>query len=217
MVSRALRLDASTDRKLEWAVAACTYPGEPVSGDLHVVTPFAGGVLLAAVDALGHGTEAEATARLAVATLEQHADEWPPDLLARCHAVLVGSRGAAVSVASIRWDDSTLTWLAIGDVEGRLVSVDRGQRAAPRALMTHGGIVGAGALPGARPSVLHVNDRDMLILATDGIRSTFTVGVNPMANVQQVADGILGDFRKGTDDALVLVARIPSSAEESAP
>ncbi len=212
MVDRALRLDASAPRNLEWAVAARAHPGQTVSGDLHVVSPFPGGVLVAVVDGLGHGPEAEATARLAVAMLEQYADEWPPDLMARCHRVLAGSRGAAVSVASIRWNDDTMTWLAIGGVDGRLFpAAASGQSAEPRSLMTHGGIVGAGKLPDGGPCVVPINAGDTLILVTDGIRGTFADGLHPTAPPQRVADEILAGFLKGTDDALVLVARIPPS------
>lgn len=214
MDSHALRLDGSAEGTLEWATAGRAHPGQSVSGDMHVVKAFHGGALVAVVDALGHGTEAEATARLAVATLEQYAHESPPDLAARCHRILVGSRGAAMSLASISWMDNTMTWLAIGDVEGRVFSSSGGRSPPPRALMTHGGIVGAGTLPGARPTVVPIAAGDVLVLATDGIRGDFAGGVRPSAPLQQIADELLAGFLKGTDDALVLVVRIRPTPEE---
>src|SRR5438552_424629 len=48
---------------------------------------------------------------------------------------------------------------------------------------------------------------DLLIFATDGIRGGFTEGLPTDATPQQLADEILARYGKGTDDALVLVAR----------
>ena len=47
---------------------------------------------------------------------------------------------------------------------------------------------------------------DTLILATDGIGTGF-MDQAPDAGPQQTADRILASFGKGTDDALVVVAR----------
>ena len=51
---------------IEWAVAGAPIDGETESGDLHAVVQFEGGVLVGAVDGLGHGAEAAVAARAAV-------------------------------------------------------------------------------------------------------------------------------------------------------
>jgi phosphoserine phosphatase RsbX len=193
---------------LDWAVATRPHPGEAVSGDMHVVRPFDGGVLVGVVDALGHGPEAEAVARLAVATLEHYAHEPPPALIARCHRILSGTRGAAMSLASIEWMERTMTWVAVGDVEGRLFPCPRGRPPPPRALVTRGGIVGAGTLASVRPWTLRVSAGDLLVFVTDGISGTFAEAVGT-GSTQWIADEILAGYGKGTDDALVLAFRIP--------
>jgi len=48
---------------------------------------------------------------------------------------------------------------------------------------------------------------DLLIFATDGIREGFAEGLPTDATPQQLADQILARSGKGTDDALVVVAR----------
>jgi negative regulator of sigma-B (phosphoserine phosphatase) len=62
-------------------------------------------------------------------------------------------------------------------------------------------------VPSLRTAVLPVAPGDTLVLATDGIRSGFAEKLSPEASPQQLADGILARDVKGTDDALVLVAR----------
>src|SRR3989454_8581110 len=49
--------------------------GEQESGDLHLIKPVGSGVLVSVVDGLGHGAEAAAAARAAVAALSRYADE----------------------------------------------------------------------------------------------------------------------------------------------
>ena len=62
-------------------------------------------------------------------------------------------------------------------------------------------------LPRLHPVVLPIARGDTLLFATDGVREGFAEGLPPEATPQQLADQILARHGKGTDDALVLVAR----------
>ena len=50
---------------IEWGVASSTMPGQSQSGDRYVVHPCLNGVIVAAIDGLGHGQEAARAADLA--------------------------------------------------------------------------------------------------------------------------------------------------------
>src|SRR5207245_2764106 len=63
---------------IEWGVAARSLLGQSSSGDRHIVKPFPRGVLLAAVEGLGHGDEAASAARIALATLADAASSPCP-------------------------------------------------------------------------------------------------------------------------------------------
>src|SRR6266850_3114582 len=205
-----------TPALIEWGVATLALPGEAQSGDLHLVKPIGTGVLVAVVDGLGHGAEAAAAAQAAVAALERHATESPVRLIERCHRALQGTRGAVMSVAVFGRPDRSMTWLGVGNVEGLLLYSDGVARSgSPRtSLVTRGGIVGS-ELPRLHPVVLSIASGDTLIFATDGIREGFADGVSPEASPQQLADQILARHGKGTDDALVLVARYRGGAGTS--
>lgn len=192
---------------IDWGVASVALPGEAESGDLHLVRPVAGGVLVAVVDGLGHGAEAATAARLAVATLGSHAHESPLSLFEHCHRALKGTRGVVMSLASFGRRDASIAWLGVGNVDGVLMRVIVADGARARSsLVTRGGIVGS-ELPRLQPEVLPLAAGDTLIFATDGIREGFVEGLPTDATPQQQADYILARHRKGTDDALVLVAR----------
>ena len=191
---------------IDWGVATLMLAGEQESGDLHLIKPVGTGVLVSVVDGLGHGAEAAAAARAAVAALNRHAQESVLPLLQRCHQALAGTRGVVVSVALFDRADGSMTWLGVGNVEGVLLYADSGRRRGRERLVTRGGIVGS-ELPPLRAEVLAVAPGDTLILATDGIRSGFADDLAIDAPPQQLADQILARSGKGTDDALVLVAR----------
>src|SRR5947209_14365503 len=106
---------------LDWACAGVALPGETESGDLHVVKDFEGGALVGVVDGLGHGPEAAAAARKAVAALEQRAEEPLIPLVRRCHEHLRGTRGVVMRIASLDTGNNSASWLGVGNVEGILV------------------------------------------------------------------------------------------------
>jgi phosphoserine phosphatase RsbX len=185
--------------------AGAAFDGED-SGDVHVVAPFRGGVVIAMIDGLGHGPEAADAARTAARVIEAYADEALVPLVQRCHEALRKTRGVALSLASLSAVDAAATWLGIGNVEGVLWRADRTASPAQLAIPLRGGVVGY-QLPVLRPSTHAVSRGDTLILVTDGIRSGFATGLAIERSAQDLADTILRRHARGADDALVLVAR----------
>src|SRR5258706_150782 len=127
---------------VEWGVAERALPGQTVSGDLHLVKPFADGVLLAVVDGLGHGDEATIAAKIAITVLESHAEEPLTALVKRCHEALTSTRGVVMTLATLRPSDGQLTWLGVGNVEAVLLRADSQSKAGSDRPMLRGGLVG---------------------------------------------------------------------------
>jgi negative regulator of sigma-B (phosphoserine phosphatase) len=191
---------------VEWAIGARPLGGADESGDLHVVAPFRNGVLIAAIDGLGHGTEAAVAARAAASVLQSHADKPVDELTRRCHAELRKTRGAVLSVASFNAVDDTMSWLGVGNVEGMVFRADRNAKPRRETILLRGGVVGS-QLPLLRAAVLPIARGDMLVFATDGIRHGFGDDSPLDRHPAEIADAILDRYGKHTDDALVLVAR----------
>jgi len=204
--------DVSSSSPLDWAVAVRTLPGETESGDLHLVTPAPDGVLVAVADGLGHGGEAAAASRAAVDLLQQFSEESLPALFRHCHRGLMNTRGVVMSLASFSPRDSTMTWLGVGNVEGTLFHADVTTRRRSSAMLLRGGVVGY-QLPPLNPSTVSIQRGDTLIVTTDGIHSDFTQRLILSGPAQQIADRITVEHWKGTDDALVLVARYLGGAQ----
>lgn len=204
---------ASMRLPVEWGVASRAIPGQSVSGDAYVVQPFSGGVLLAAVDGLGHGAEATAAASLAVGVLREHAEESPIALVGRCHESLRSTRGVVMSLASFHEADATLTWLGVGNVEGTLLRARPGFSPPREDFLLRPGVVGFQISP-LRAVVVPVLTGDLLIFATDGIDSRFKEDAKNSLAPQACADAILARYVKPNDDALVLAVRFPMVSRE---
>jgi negative regulator of sigma-B (phosphoserine phosphatase) len=189
---------------LEWGIAAATMPGETESGDAHVACGIPDGMLLAVIDGLGHGTEAAAAATLAQRTLERQAGDDVVELLECCHESLRATRGATMSLAAFNMRAATLCWIGVGNVEAVLLRSAAG--AQQEKLLQRGGLVGA-RLPPLQATVLTVAPGDLLIMATDGVAADFLQYVAMKSSPQAIAQRILAGAGKGSDDALVLVAR----------
>jgi len=191
---------------LEWGVASAALPGEAQCGDAYVVRDYGTGTLVAVVDGVGHGSEAASAAMRAAAALDEGEPGSVISLVKRCHAVLGGTRGVVMSLALFDAQESTMTWIGIGNVSGVLLRADRS--AAPRQedILVRGGIVGL-RLPLLRATVVTVHAQDLLVFATDGIRPDFRRRLSAQITPHELAQHILADFAKGTDDSLVLAAR----------
>lgn len=186
---------------VDWAVARRPLRGQSAIGDGFVACDFSGGTLLAAIDGLGHGIEAAAVARRAEDVLERNCTRDLPWLFDACHRELRGSRGVVAALASVR--DGKLTWASVGDVAGVLWPTDPARRRAH--VPQRGGVLGE-ILPRVVVGELEIEPGDTLVLATDGVQSAFADAAR-RGSVRDLADGLLEDFGKATDDALVLVAR----------
>ncbi|HJS57917.1 MAG TPA: SpoIIE family protein phosphatase [Vicinamibacteria bacterium] len=191
---------------IDWGVSSRALPGQAASGDRHVIEAFPGGALIGAIDGLGHGDAAASASRTAGDVLGRHCSESVIALARRCHEALLSTRGVVMSLASFNGGDQTMTWLGVGNVEGVLLRANA--RAVPmrEQLLLRGGVVGY-QLPQLSAWVLPLCRGDTLIFATDGIRSEFASVVDSGGSAAALADRILAGYAKGTDDALVVVAR----------
>jgi len=215
----ALLIGSPIPASVEWGVAGRMLSGQTDSGDLAVIQPFGngdgaaepGGVLLAGIDGLGHGEEAAEAARTAGFILMEHAHESVISLVRRCHARLGKTRGVVMSVASLDTRAETLTWIGVGNVDGALLHRESAERMRRESIMLRGGVVGF-ELPPLRAAVLPVVSGDVLILTTDGVCAGFVEDRCLTEPAQSVAERILAQYGKDSDDALVLVARYLGSS-----
>jgi negative regulator of sigma-B (phosphoserine phosphatase) len=200
---------AESDRwpgELERGLAAAALQGEEHSGDRAVFVAWESGALAAAIDGLGHGADAAVAAEEAAKVVTEHAREAPEALLQRCHEALVRTRGVVMTLAWFDLESRTLTWTGVGNVEGRLMRATAPPGVAPESALIKGGVVGY-SLPSVRPTTTELQSGDTLVMATDGISSAFASSLVAGVDAQELAEKLLAEHGRGTDDALVVVVR----------
>jgi len=188
-------------------VAKSILPGQGESGDRHVVCCGGEGILIAAIDGIGHGEEAANAAEAALAILKASPEEPVISLLERCHEGLRSTRGVVLSLASIDPKHGLMTWLGVGNVQGVLMRAGAQKGSVGEVLLLRGGVVGS-QLPALQAAVLPIRKGDTLVFVTDGIRGEFVEGLSALESPQRAADKILKRHGRGDDDALVLVVRL---------
>jgi len=188
---------------LEWAIAGAALDGQE-SGDLHLVTPLPHGALVALIDGLGHGPDAAEAARQAVSLLLERPHASVGQLFEHCHEGLRKTRGAVMSVAMLDSRHSTIAWCGVGNVEGVLLPSTPGRKRS--AIACRGGVVGY-RLPPLKVDTLPLFPHDLLVFVTDGIGDGFIQSIPAEASPQLIADTVLAECGKRSDDALVLVVR----------
>jgi phosphoserine phosphatase RsbX len=191
---------------VEWGVATRCRRGETLSGDLAIVKLLPDGALVAAVDGLGHGSEAARAARTAERVVLGSSGRDLVPLFERCHTAMSQTRGAAISLAYVSASESRLTWLGVGNVEGRLLSGDPSVRGVKGSLALFNGVPGH-QLPAMEIAALDVSPGDVLMLATDGIAAGFADSLDVWGSAQAITDRIMAKYWRANDDALVVAVR----------
>jgi phosphoserine phosphatase RsbX len=199
---------------VDWGIAGSPLSPGSASGDLCAVWSPADGALIAVLDGAGHGVEAAAAAQLAHGIIDQHSRESPVALILRCHEQLRGTRGAAMTLASLNLLDRTMTWLGIGNVEAVLChTAPTEESVSPERVLLRPGVVGYRLPPRLKAEVLPLKHLDTLIIATDGVRPEFAEECAIGGEPKVVAARLLAQYRSQRDDALVVVARFQQSRE----
>jgi serine phosphatase RsbU (regulator of sigma subunit) len=196
-----------TDKRIQWSVATQIHQGEKFSGDNYLVQPVGDTILIAAIDGLGHGSEAAVASNAAISVLQSNAAQPLELLFTICHKELASSRGVVMTLVVVDHSSQCLTWAGVGNVEGRLLRADKTSSHPEEILLLRNGVVGHNLPSTLSISTLQIFQGDAIILATDGIRPEFSSRLHIGRSAHQIATDILARYSKGTDDALVVVAR----------
>lgn len=182
----------------------------PIDAEEHIgdgwsVAPNGDSLAIMVADGLGHGVDAERASRLAVEAFLAAPSASPSRVMERAHEALRGTRGAAVAV--VRVEGEEVRFAGVGNIAGSVI-VD----ATTRHMVSHPGIVGH-QMSRVQEFVYPWNDRSLLVLASDGIRTQWRLDAYPGISRRHptlIAATIWRDFSRGRDDATVVVAQGPA-------
>ncbi len=190
--------------RFEVALGLCARPvrGESACGDACDAVVWSRGSLLAIADGLGHGPQAALAARTFMACVREAAELELDQIFARAHRELLKTRGAVAAIARFeRGRDEA--WVAgLGNIN---IAVIRSGRSSPERPVLVPGVVGS-AFRAVRPQPVRFGAGDIMVMHTDGVRQRFDAGPLTQMSAQQVAERMVRDHGKDSDDAGCAVA-----------
>lgn len=179
-------------------------PGESVCGDGWKIAQSQSELWLIVADGLGHGPLAEAASAAAVRAFDARSGADPKTLLEATHKALSGTRGAAVAVALLDVGAGQLKYAGIGNVAGALFTAGGVQ-----GLVSHNGIVGVHR-PKMQQFDYNSTGSGLLVMLSDGLKTRWTLDTYPglmLRHPALIAGVLYRDFRRGNDDATVVVVQ----------
>jgi anti-sigma regulatory factor (Ser/Thr protein kinase) len=204
---RARAFAEKVPRRREVGILGRRLADETVSGDHAIfVREREGEIVLAVIDGIGHGPLAHhASAAAATAFLATQGSSLRL-VLEACDAALQGTRGAVMAVARIDEEAGTVTHVGAGNVTSRVEGFGRTYTLATRATT----LGSRGSKQKATEETTAIAPGEALIVFTDGLRSRTSLMERPDLLREHpivIAEWLLTEFGRGTDDALVLVVR----------
>jgi len=190
---------------MQYGVVNRALKGETVCGDAYFIKEYAGRVLIAVIDGLGHGSAAAAAANRAVEYLKDNYEMSLTEIIRGCHEELKTTRGAVIGMTLIDLDRSTLSYAGVGNIEIRVKG-----RVTVRPVSVNG-ILGSN-LRKVREEEFPCQRGDIIILHSDGISGKFDLNLYPPEflgqHPQAIAERIAAEFGRERDDLTIVVARL---------
>ena len=188
---------------ISWGAVCRAKQGQVVSGDVYLVCEYGEDtVLVALIDGLGGGEEAERAARLAAETIQQHVTAPLQELLRRAHTALHATRGAVIGVLRLEQAAAQASYVGVGNIGVRVYSRQ------PIKPISKNGIVGF-RLPSLLELRYAYDPGDLFVLYSDGVSSSFALDnkISLRQPPQRMAEQVLEQYGKQNDDATVVVVQ----------
>jgi anti-sigma regulatory factor (Ser/Thr protein kinase)/serine/threonine protein phosphatase PrpC len=180
-------------------------PGEDQPGDAWTAVESRDFVTVAIADGLGHGSFASTASSAAVRVISEHAESPIEEILQDAHGALRATRGAAVGIARLFLAQNRVEFSGVGNIAGTIVGDEKSRRT-----VSVGGIVGH-EMRRVQSFSYPWNEGDVLILASDGISTSWNLSHYPgllQRDPALIAAVVYRDHCRGNDDATVVAMKI---------
>ncbi|UBF23817.1 SpoIIE family protein phosphatase [Kovacikia minuta CCNUW1] len=189
---------------LEIGVVCLPKPGQDVSGDTWASHIEDHRSLLLVADGLGHGPAAASASLAAVATFHDHSHRSPHTIIEAAHAALRSTRGTALAIAEIDFDQQSVRFAGIGNIAASIFSATE-----HRSLLSHNGTVGH-EVRKIQELTYPWYGNCLLVMHSDGLGTQWRLERYPGLSQKHpslIAGVLYRDFNRERDDVTVLVAK----------
>ncbi|MHB8124140.1 MAG: SpoIIE family protein phosphatase [Desulfitobacteriaceae bacterium] len=168
-------------------------------GDAYLIKELPGKVLLAVVDALGHGQMARRAASRTIKLLAGSDGTELDKLLESTHKAITGTVGVVLCIALVDYKLRQLTFAGVGNITIKIIGKKTTEVVLPAGILGY-------RTDDTLYRVTTISQNDVLIMHTDGILDNYELNPSLLSFPKQMAQALMSGYRRPTDDALVLVA-----------
>jgi anti-sigma regulatory factor (Ser/Thr protein kinase) len=193
-----------SETSLEIGAVCLPKQGETVSGDAWAYQTNVDRSLLLVADGLGHGPAAASASSEAVRIFQAHPHESPQAIVEAAHKTLHSTRGAALAITEIDFEQSSVRFVGIGNIAASLSSPTK-----HHGLVSHNGTVGH-EVRKVQEFIYPWHPNGFLIMHSDGLGSQWRLDRYPGLSLKHpslIAGVLYRDFNRERDDVTVLVAK----------
>jgi anti-sigma regulatory factor (Ser/Thr protein kinase) len=190
---------------LEIGAVCLAKPGENISGDAWAINLTLDRGMIMVADGLGHGMGAAEAAKEAVRIFIKNRSFHPVDMIEMSHATLHHTRGVAMAVAEIGFDELKVRFVGVGNISSVILSSDD-----TRHMISNHGIIGH-QLTKIQEFTYPLGDGALIVMYTDGLKSHWSLNDYPglvMKHPALIAGVLYRDYSRRNDDITVLVVRL---------
>jgi anti-sigma regulatory factor (Ser/Thr protein kinase) len=192
------------ENTLEIGVVCLPKRGEEVSGDAWGCQVDRHRSLLLVADGLGHGLAAASASEEAVRIFQKHDRHSPDAIIAAAHAALRSTRGAALAIAEIDFEQQFVRFAGIGNISASIFSLTERHN-----LVSYNGTVGHEVRKIQEFSYPWATN-GLLIMHSDGLGTQWRLDRYPGLSQKHpslIAGVLYRDFNRERDDVTILVAK----------
>ncbi|MCD4772618.1 MAG: SpoIIE family protein phosphatase [Bacteroidales bacterium] len=191
------------NNNLNIGAASRCKPGEQLNGDSYVINHISPEIsVVAVIDGLGHGKEANIASALAKEQILLKPDLPLDSLMKHIHNSIRGTRGTVLGLARINTKINKLYFSGVGNIESFIIA-ENGKKT----LLSFGGIMGHNM---RTPKIFEFDFKpdNILCMYSDGITTRWKPeDLDWNEPPQKNSEYILNNYSRQNDDATILIIR----------
>jgi anti-sigma regulatory factor (Ser/Thr protein kinase) len=188
---------------IETSVFSRPKPGFKDNGDAYFIKKYGDQAVIAVLDGIGHGDKASEASEIALKVIEDKFRDDLEQVVLTMHRKLHGSRGCVVGIVRMN-KEGKVEYIGVGNIRAQIYTSELYKR-----LVSFDGLVGSN-LRTLRTDILTLSTPCLVVLHSDGISSfNFEDKKIVYRPVMEIAKEAFEQHKKSSDDATLLIARIP--------
>jgi anti-sigma regulatory factor (Ser/Thr protein kinase) len=178
-------------------------PGFKSNGDAYFIKRYEDNAIVSVIDGIGHGDKAFEASQIALGVLENRFRDELEKIVFDIHRKSRGSRGCVMAIVRVH-KEGRIEYLGVGNIRTQIYTADMYKR-----LVSFDGLLGSN-MRTLRTDRIELSTPCLVVMHSDGVSSfNFDDKRIVYRPVMELAKESFEKYKKSSDDATLLITRIP--------